>query len=424
MDHRLLLEKIGVVGAAGKMGSGIALLLLQEMARVESACFGAMGKRKRALVLIDTSDAGLDRLKIYLRDQLQKYAEKNIIALRRYFANHPALVSNREIIDYFVVSGMDIIATSSEISEMRDVTWAFEAISEDVEDKAALFTRVDSMCRQPPLYFTNTSAIPISVLNDKANLQGRIIGFHFYNPPAVQTVLELIPLEDGNAALTSLACDIGKWLGKNCIFSHDVAGFIGNGYLLREVTAGCRIVRDLQQTGISLSAAVAMVDHASAEFCLRPMGIFQLVEYVGFELILKIGAIMNTYLPKPIYGADFESFLKECRPFFKHKSDLSSLLGALPEGYRPWKMLSNDVDKVEKIQYYLQQLHKASTPGAAIAKKLLKETAEIAEQLVQEHVAMSLDDVDMILKEGFYHLYGAKAFSEFNSMEPTRHGML
>ena len=68
------------------MGSGIALLLLQEMMRVEALQMGRIGTGAFRLWLIDSNPVALEGLQAYLKAQLQKFAERHIVALRPLFA--------------------------------------------------------------------------------------------------------------------------------------------------------------------------------------------------------------------------------------------------------------------------------------------------------------------------------------------------
>jgi len=406
----VLIQNCAVIGAAGKMGSGIALLLLQEIAYGEAQAHGTVGKSHARLVLIDSNRRGLEDLKTYLRKQLQVYAEKNIIPLRQHLAALP-LVSNRELIDYFIAGAMGILYCSTSIAEAKDVSLCFEAIVEDIEAKVSLFSTLEALCENPPLYLTNTSTIPISLLNEKSGLNGRIIGFHFYNPPAVQKLLELIPLENQDSAFVTLASTLAEHFKKKIIFSRDVAGFIGNGYLLRYIVAACHEIKALAHK-MPLDAAVRIVEHASSEFLLRPMGVFELIEYVGFDLILKIGSIMNQFLSTPLYKKDLEDFLRECRLILyrdhREGSTVSLPHVTLPAGYIPWKILSKDKNKKEKIVQYLHQLQQENSAEALVAKKLLQATQKIAKGLVADGVAASIADVDAVLENGFYYLYGTQ----------------
>jgi 3-hydroxyacyl-CoA dehydrogenase len=56
--------------------------------------------------------------------------------------------------------------------------------------------------------FTNTSSIPIADLNRAASLDGVIIGLHFYNPPAVQKLIEIIPMVSKRMASFNITCSL------------------------------------------------------------------------------------------------------------------------------------------------------------------------------------------------------------------------
>ena len=87
------------------MGSGIALLLAQEMARLKIArgcdkCY--------VLHLVDVNQTALTDLLSYLRAQLTKLAEKNIVALREAYTDREDLVENGEIINAYVEEALSI----------------------------------------------------------------------------------------------------------------------------------------------------------------------------------------------------------------------------------------------------------------------------------------------------------------------------
>ena len=102
------IKRVAVVGSNGKMGRGIAMLLLQEMARCEAQATGKVGEGEYRLSLIDPAEEGQPGLKKYLRTQLKKYAEKNISTLRTWFASNQKLVDNGEIIEAFVEGACNI----------------------------------------------------------------------------------------------------------------------------------------------------------------------------------------------------------------------------------------------------------------------------------------------------------------------------
>jgi 3-hydroxyacyl-CoA dehydrogenase len=187
-----VLKHVGVLGAGGKMGSGIAILLLQEMAYLEAETTEEVGNGDFRLVLIDANEAALQNFAKEMKSYLIKYAERHINALRSFFASNAALISNFDIIQYFVDGAMRRVRFDTDPQAAKNSLLIFEAIVEDVETKVDVFSRLAKNISSDALFLTNTSSIPIHLLNEKARLNNRIIGFHFYNPPLVQKLVELI----------------------------------------------------------------------------------------------------------------------------------------------------------------------------------------------------------------------------------------
>lgn len=437
-------SRVAVVGAAGKMGSGISLLLLQEMAKKELAAFGRVGSPAHKLTLIDSNRMAISGLHAYLRSQMLKFAEKNINALRKGYAKDPHLVSNEEMIQAYVEGAMELINSGTDLKEANGAYLLFEAIVEDVEAKCAVYQAFASVASHPFYIFTNTSSIPISVLNAQANLQNHIIGFHFYNPPAIQKLVELIPLESGDPLLADWATDFAKRLNKIVVKSKDIAGFIGNGYFLREIVFACAKVRDLSVI-YSLSEAIDMINTVTQDFLLRPMGIFQLLDYVGLDVAKKIGKIMDTYLAEGVYESGLvDALVKEGimggqfadgsqKNGFYHYTDgkpdgiymidekryllfdegdwkkrCQQALGGLPKPAISWKELQKDPQRKMKIQHHIDTILKENTLGAELAQAFLMRSREIIRSLVNEGVAEGMEEVATVLENGFFHLYTAE----------------
>ncbi len=114
MDLSERLENVAVLGAAGKMGSGISLLLAQELGRTKLAPENK-GKVYR-LALIDRDEASLAGLMSYLRGQLLKMAEKSVPLLRQLYADRADLVENGEMIQQFVGDALSTLRPKTMLS--------------------------------------------------------------------------------------------------------------------------------------------------------------------------------------------------------------------------------------------------------------------------------------------------------------------
>jgi hypothetical protein len=85
---------------------------------------------------------------------------------------------------------------------------------------------------------------------------------------------------------------------------------------------------------------------------------------------------------------------------------LDEKLGPLPSGHAPWRALLMDPKKGEKLAAYFGSLAESDTLGAGLARAYLVKSQEIGTKLVADGVANSEDDVNGVLTNGFYHLYG------------------
>lgn len=436
------LEQVAVIGAAGKMGSGISFLLLKEVALLELQQTGNLGQGSYHITLVDNNRSALSALKTYLRKHLTLFAERQINQLRRFFSNNLQLVSNHDIVFFFVERALDLVSFALEVEEAQHATIVFEAVIEDLSIKTALFRRLTKSSHQPLYFFTNTSSIPIHVLNESANLKNRIIGFHFYNPPAVQKLVELIPLENGEPLLYAWACELAKNMGKQIVLSKDIAGFVGNGFFLREALFACAKARELASF-YPMHQALYMVNKVTQEFLVRPMGIFQLLDFVGIDICSRIGTVMNTYLSHGSYddsliekmmqmdirggqhpdGSQKNGFLcyenheitgvyslEENRYILFNegdwKADADALLGTLPTPIPSWKLLHKKTNQKDSLKSYFESLSSEKTLGANLACEFLYRDKEISRCLVDDGVAFSIEDVKTVMKNGFYHLYG------------------
>jgi len=439
MDLSDRLQNVAVLGAAGKMGSGISLLLARDLAMTKLA---PENKDKvYRLALIDVNEAALDGLMNYLRAQLLKMAEKSVGQLRGLYADRKDLVENGEMIQEFVSLALSQLRPATDMEAVGGATLVFEAVFENEKLKIELLNRAKQHADADAWYLTNTSSIPIGGLDAKLELGGRIVGYHFYNPPAVQKLLELITTDKTNPELKNAGEALAKRLGKKVFQANDIAGFIGNGHFMRDGLHAIAEAERLRDGG-DWAPALYKMNRVSQEWLIRPMGIFQLIDYVGVDVTQMILGVMNTYLPGQGLHSDFidalvdkkvlggqhhdgsqkDGILKYERgkpvavyeldkgdyvPFASGLAEAADKeLGPLPEGYRPWKALLMDRGKKDVLDRHFAAVTATETEGAQLAMGYLKASKGIGKALVSDGVALNADDVNGVLVNGFFHLYG------------------
>jgi 3-hydroxyacyl-CoA dehydrogenase len=438
MNYAERLEKVAVLGAAGKMGSGIVLLVSLEMA--DLALRPENRSRGYVLYAVDVSDEALAGLVRYLRDQIRKSAEKRIVALRRAYEDRADLVENRDVVEQYVADALATVRPTTTLESAAGARIVFEAAPEDVELKLRLLGPIASDRPDGPWVFTNTSSIPIGELDQRGRLDGRAMGFHFYNPPAVQKLVELIPAATTRPEVAEFASALAKSLRKTVVMSNDIAGFIGNGHFMRDLL---HAVGEAERLGATMPfvEAVYSINRVSQDFLVRPMGIFQLVDYVGLDVCQCILRVMDARLPgqslhsalldrllehgvrggqrhdgsqkdgffqyeqgRPVSAYDLES--RSYVPFGAFQASADEWLGPLPEPVLPWKAAVKRSDKEAALAEFFAGIQALRTPGGELARRYGARSRAIGLQLVADGVAASAGDVNRVLLTGFFHAYG------------------
>ncbi len=438
MNYEERLQNVTVLGAAGKMGSGILLLTAVEMADIS---FKPENQTKTyVLNAMDVSHEGLAGLLKYLKVQILKIAEKKTVLLRKIYADRTDLIENKDIIDQYVFDVINIVRPVTKLEATYDSNLIFEAVSENKDLKVKLLSQIDSNNPNNPWYFTNTSSVPINVVEKEAGLEGRILGFHFYNPPAIQKLVELIVTDKTKKEVVEFAKTYAKNLRKIIVPSNDFAGFIGNGHFMRDslhaITEAEALAKD-----VPFVEAVFMVNKVAQEYLVRPMGIFQLIDYVGIDVVQFIMKVMNAFvtdeelhsslLDKMIElgvkggqksdGSQKDGFMKyekgqpiaifdpdkkEYIPISEFKDKCEKKLGPIPDSKISWKSIIRRPDKEVLLEDFFKTLKTKQTFGAELAVKYGKRSNEIGKKLVADNVANNENDVNTVMLTGFFHAYG------------------
>ena len=440
MTYEDRLQNVSVLGAAGEMGSGILLLTAVEMA--DLSLLPENKGKSFVLNAIDVSPEGLSGLMRYLRDQVRKVAEKKTVWLRQMYADRDDLVENYEIIDEYIFDVLNVVRPVTTMTAAYNSHLVFEAVSENRALKVKLLTDIDTNNGNNPWYFTNTSSVPIGLIESEANLEGRVIGFHFYNPPAVQRLVELIKTDKTTADVVEFAHNYAKKLRKIIVPSNDFAGFIGNGHFMRDALHGMKEAEALAvEKNMPLYKAIYMINKVTQDYLVRPMGIFQLIDYVGVDVVQFILGVMNPFVTdeelhsdlldklmlqgvkggQKSSGAQKDGFLKYKGAHVtsiwdihkqtyvdidEFKDECDEMLGDLPDSAVAWKSIVRNKKKDAILAAFFNDLKGSGTLGAATAVKYGVRSKEIGEKLVADAVADEIDHVNTVMLTGFFHAYG------------------
>ncbi len=250
------ITKAAVVGA-GTMGSGIAMVLAQAGITVN---------------LVDTEqkylDSGEDRIRRFLDGSVkrEKMTQENAEDIMNHINTMLDLPK--------AVEGIQIV---------------IEAIVEDELAKKTLFEKLDNLCDEEVIFASNTSAISITELASVTNRKGKFVGMHFFNPPTLMKLVEIIKGEQSEEIFIERMKSFCVKLGKIPIPSNEAPGFIVNRLLWQFLNEAYRLL----ESGI---AEAKHIDEAIKLGLNHPMGPFELSDYIGLDVLLQIGEYISGQL--------------------------------------------------------------------------------------------------------------------------------
>jgi enoyl-CoA hydratase/3-hydroxyacyl-CoA dehydrogenase len=156
-----------------------------------------------------------------------------------------------------------------------------EAVPEDMELKKKVYAEVDMYAEDKTLYASNTSTLPIGEMASLTSRPSRFIGLHFFNPPQLMPLVEVIPGHLTSSETVNLSLDLIRNIGKEPVLcKKDVVGFIVNRIFIPLIhEAAYCLDRD--------KAEMTQIDSAVKFKMAFPMGIFELADYTGLDVVFK-----------------------------------------------------------------------------------------------------------------------------------------
>ncbi len=255
------IKTITVVGA-GTMGHGIA-----EVA--------AMSGFK--VYLADISDDILNNALGKIKWSLSKLSEKG--QLRESVETIMSRITP-------VVNLKDGNYTEEFAKVISQSDFIIEAIPERIDLKQQLFKFLDQHAPKHAILATNTSSLPISEIAAATGRPEKVVGMHFFNPPPLMPLVEIIKGDKTSDETVSVVYDLAKKFGKQpVVVKKDVPGFIVNRILGRFLNEACWMVARGK-------ASIIEVDSAVRYKLGFPMGAFELADYSGIDVFYLVFTAM------------------------------------------------------------------------------------------------------------------------------------
>jgi 3-hydroxybutyryl-CoA dehydrogenase len=132
---------------------------------------------------------------------------------------------------------------ASSVAELASCSIVLECVREDLQLKRSLFTELERIVPAKTVLASNTSSIPISLLQAGALHPERFIGMHWGEPAQIMRYLEIIPGTQTSKAVLQKSLRFGISCGKEpAVLKQDVRGFLSNRMMYAMLREACYLV--------------------------------------------------------------------------------------------------------------------------------------------------------------------------------------
>ena len=269
---------------------------------------------------------------------------------------------------------------------VKDAELVIEVVPEIMDLKKKVYAELDKAAGPEVIFASNTSTLPITEIANTTSRPNKFIGIHFFNPPQLMKLVEVIPGEKTSQEITELTQEYVKSVNKQAVICRkDVPGFIINRLFIPMVHEAC-FVKD--RTGASLEE----IDSAVKFKLGFPMGIFELADFTGMDVIHKATVEMHlrdkkVINPHPVIESMFnEKKLgqKSGEGYYKYSDDKYervSLSEELAEKCDPIQLVANIINNaawlVTNGASDIEEIEKAAQLGLGLKKPLFETAKEI-----------------------------------------------
>ncbi len=245
---RKQIKTVGVCGAGGTMGAGIALVAAR-------AGFRTISYDMKA-------------------DVLERAAKQSAAFLDKSVARGKLEIGRRDAI-------VGAMSHTTDIAELGGCDLVIEAIFEDLATKRDLMKRLDAACAEDTIFASNTSTLSITEIASGSKLPERVVGMHFCLPAQLMKLIEMSPGILTSEDTFKTAWEWTQACGQIPVKTQDKPGFILNALLVPFNNDAIRVV----EAGV---ASAADVDKAIKAGLGYKMGPLELIDLIGLDTQIRL----------------------------------------------------------------------------------------------------------------------------------------
>jgi 3-hydroxybutyryl-CoA dehydrogenase len=187
-------------------------------------------------------------------------------------------------------AALDRIQGTTDLEEaVESADLVIEAVPENLDLKQQVFEDLDAAAPEDAVLASNTSSLSLTEVASVLERPERAVGLHFFNPPHIMDLVEIIVAEQTDAETESTATAFVEDLDKEAVVVRDTAGFASSRL---GIALGLEAIRMVEE-GV---ASASDIDAAMRTGYGHPMGPLELTDHVGLDVRLDIAEYLREEL--------------------------------------------------------------------------------------------------------------------------------
>ncbi len=236
---------------------------------------------------------------VWVRDIKQEFLDRGKAAIEK---NLQRAVSKGKMSEEKAKEILGRIHFTLEMEEaVKDADLVIEAVPEIMDLKKQVFAEVQQYAKPECVFASNTSGLSITELGNSTDRPEKFLGLHFFNPPPVMALVEVIKGEKTSDETIKFGVEFVKSLGKTpVVVKKDVAGFIVNRILVPYLV----LAIDDVEKGVATKEEIDATMMYKYSF---PMGPIELSDFVGLDILYHAGQQWDIVPESKLLAEKFEA---------------------------------------------------------------------------------------------------------------------
>jgi 3-hydroxybutyryl-CoA dehydrogenase len=275
------------------------------------------------------------------------------------------------------------------LADLAECDLVVEAAPENLSLKRELFAALAEACGPNTILASNTSSLPVTAIAALVPHRERVVGMHFFNPPALMKLVEVVATDEAATEALNATTEVGRRMGRTPIRAKDSPGFIANRLARPFTLESLRMLAD----SVADAEAIDRVCRIGGGFRMGP---FELIDLIGLDVNLSVARSFYTqggeperWRPSPIQeGLVSEERLgrKSGHGFYEYSD------GARREPDSDLGIEAPTLDPAELVKIH--------PGGPVILPRLIAQVANEAAFALEEEIG-SPADMDTAMRLGF-----------------------